>query len=98
MANKSLNKLIVVADAIEYDKEFIIKAGYAISSDKEDEFLQGVLELAKKLGGIPYDELDLHEFDSIHEAAYSKYLDDRNQKPLSSASKRMRAFYNITHF
>lgn len=92
-----LNKLIVIADAIEYDKEFVIKTGYAIPSAKEDEFLQGILELAKKIGGIPYDELGLEEFDTIHEAAYNEYLDHNSSKAINTASKRMRAFYNVTH-
>lgn len=80
----SLNKLFVIADALDFE-DGGIEMGYALPASNAAKFLEGVASLAKSLGGVCYVDLSFDELNKITEAAISqRNLKDRGLCVISS--------------
>lgn len=66
-----LNRLLFLADSLDQDKG-VIELGVALPDNAVEEFITGVNELAKSLGGVPFYELEFDEFNEIVDAAITK--------------------------
>lgn len=65
---ENLDSLFVVCDALEYE-DGIVKLGYAMPSEVAQGFLEGIDELARSLGAVPFTDMSFEEYDEIVDQA-----------------------------